>query len=229
MGNSPHRRTGSAVFEFIHQIGWTPSELFLAGVGISADDAIRAKEMWPEIEIVGFEPNPASFQSLQGKFPGLLFNEALSEKKGTAQLHYRHNWKNGSSLYPPKDGVGSVKEVATTSLDQVLALGNSLLWLDVEGSELQVLHGAEDFIKGVKAVNIEMTGRPRTDGWAKPLEVHNWLTSHGFYQSYVHTIRTVISQFDAVYLHRDIFKPNMCSCLDALALWEFDKRKEATC
>ena len=212
-----HSRTGSAVFEYLHNLNFVPTDLYLAGIGVSADDALQFQKNWPAAEIVGFEPNPYSFSGLVGTFPGTLLNEALSDKDEVVDLHYRYSWKNGSSLYKPNEKRWTNSKINAHPLDSYSPSGDSvLLWLDVEGHELKVLQGATAFLTHVKAINIEMTGRPRAEGWASPLDVHKFLRRHGFYQVYTHTIRTCRGQFDAIYVRRELVDPAMCSCLETL-------------
>lgn len=223
-----HRRTGSAVFEFIDQIGWVPHSLVQIGVGVKPTEALVFKELWPDSSIYGFEPNPETCKGLrESKYPGVLYNLAVSEKDiaDPQDLYYSKSWKNGSSLFKPNEnclkvGIGVVK------LDSVFKTyppvgRQTLLWLDCEGSELNVLKGAERFIKeDVYAINVEMTGKPRQQGWARPEEIHSFLLQRGFFQSYVHTIRTVVAQFDSVYLRGEIFSPELCTCMDSLQKWK---------
>jgi FkbM family methyltransferase len=55
-----------------------------------------------------------------------------------------------------------------------------LLWIDVEGAELQVLRGAEKVLRGVTLLHIEVSFRPMQVG--KPLfwEISKHLNDHGF-------------------------------------------------
>lgn len=215
------------MIEFIHQLGWVPQTMFMAGVGVNHQDASDFHETFPDAKIYGWEPNPHSFCGLL-TFPGVLSGLALGNaptefEKPHPLLYYHHSWKNGSSLLEPheKSKRLNTQSVSVETLDLCekngrFEPGDGLLWLDVEGYELQVLQGAENFIKRIKAVNVEMTGMSRGAGWSRSVDVHKWLTEHGFLQSYVHTIRTVRCQFDAIYLRREIFKPELCSIMDSV-------------
>lgn len=189
----------------------------MAGVGVSADEAVAFSAMWPNAEIIGFEPNPHTFEGLKPVFPGTLLCSAISDKPGTQSLFFRHSWKNGSTLHKPAEVGYRECKVPVIRLDDVVnPAKGSLLWLDCEGYELNALRGGEEFIKNIDAVNIEITGRPRSDGWCKPTDVHQWLKDHGFKQVYVHSIRTVRGQFDAIYVRNEFVKSDMCACLDSL-------------
>ena len=96
-----------------------------------------------------------------------------------------------------------------------------LLWLDCEGSELSAIQGGYDFIEtSISMINVEMTGKPRGPNWPRPIEIHRALTGLGFLQVWVHTIRTCIGQFDAVYLRKELFKPDLCACPGSVDLFE---------
>lgn len=214
---SAHRRSGSAVIEYIHEVGLVPTALYMAGVGVSAQEACVFKERWPDADVIGFEPNPYAYEGLKPAFPGNLLNMAIADKPGKQSLYFRHSWKNGSTLHKTTGPMYREVQVEVTTLDEaILPEKGAVLWLDCEGYELKALQGAEEFIKSVSLVNIEITGRPRSGGWASPKDVHQWLKNHGFEQVYVHSIRTVRGQFDAVYLRRELVKPDMCACLDTL-------------
>lgn len=223
-----HRRSGSAVFEFLEQSGITPTCLYLAGVGVSHDDASVFHEIWPSSYITGFEPNPISYQGLKETFPGTVLPYALSDTKASRPLYYSHSWKNGSSLYPPEIDNRRLHStlVDTVRLGDYFFPEGGLLWLDCEGEELAALRGAGIRLSFFSAINIEITGRPRGDGWSSPLDVHRYLIKHGFYQAYVHTIRTVRAQFDAIYVRKEHFNPDTCSCLDSLDRWKSDTNQD---
>jgi len=223
---STHRRSGSAFFEYIHEIGFIPKTLVMAGVGISSNEGIAFKEMWPKSELIGIEPNPHSCQGIRETWPGALFERALSTTDNQlVDLHFSHSWKNGSSLIQPEAKPGSRSHtvpVKTMTLDSLIPFSKKVqkdkdrtyaLWLDVEGSELSALKGGVELLKQTGAINIELTGRPRSPGWVSPMEVHSFLSSNGFVQVYIHTIRTVRGQFDAIYVHETKYKADMCAVM----------------
>jgi FkbM family methyltransferase len=72
--------------------------------------------------------------------------------------------------------------VKATTLDEYFKEREQpdLLWIDVEGAELQVLRGASAVLRGVTLLHIEVSFRPMQIG--KPLfwEISNYLKDHGF-------------------------------------------------
>ncbi len=108
--------------------------------------------------IHGFEPFPESFAALERRFantPGVhLNNLAVSDTRGTTQLHLTRSSQSNSILPPVSetaiandahDEIGQIT-VETTTLDMSAAALDieriALLKLDVQGAELSVLKGA---------------------------------------------------------------------------------------
>lgn len=225
------RRSGVAVVEYLTMAGHVPSRVFMAGVGGHCQEVDVMREMWPDIELYGWEPHPKTFANLLETFPGRIENKALSDKPGEIRMNSKTNWKDGASVHRPppgKDKDWYFFEVMATTLNEaglnMTQRKDGLLWMDCEGSELSVLMGGDRFINdNVVAINCEMTGRPRMDTWPKSIELHQWLTRFGFYQAWVHTIRPSICQFDAIYLHRDVFDPSLTCCMDSAMGWTSSK------
>lgn len=219
------RRSGNAVAEYLRLIEWNPQSLYQVGVGIFHEETTVFREHWPDIAIYGFEPNPRTYNSIKGNYPGRLYPYAISDHPHVAMLHSRKRWKDGSSLYQDKKNEYDIKDkVESTTLDRMLPLlqphnREGVLWLDCEGSELDALLGGIDFLdKGISVVNVELTGIPRGEGWCKPIQVHDFLSTKGFVQTWTHSHRTSIFQFDAIYLRRELFKPEFCNCMETQRL-----------
>ena len=221
------RRSGTAVVEYLRYLEWVPKVVFAVGVGGKHQEIDVMREEWSDFYLYGFEPHPDIYASVNETFPGRLHRYAISDYTGRGMLHAKSSWKDGSSLIPKTQNSEDYKEipVEVTTLDDMLCIMPSdapgLLWLDCEGSELAALKGGEKFLveKNIEVINIEQTARPRGDDWPTPYVVHCWLTEHGFYQAWTHTHRTVIGQFDSVYLRGDIFDPRHCSCLESIRTW----------
>lgn len=226
------RRSADAVINYLIPMGYEPQSLTIAGIGVSSEEAKAFKEWKSNIEIAGFEPHPDTVAGLvKSQFPGQIIQAALVGDTSTKyrQLHCNSSWKNGSSLYQPReieDSKWFTVEVPVYRLDDAKPHMNiskrGILWLDCEGSEAEVLRGGKTFINEfVDVVNVEMTGNPRGNGWCNPKEVHSLLLSYGFLQVWVHTIRPVIGQFDAVYMRRRLIDPRFCCNPDTLIRHDF--------
>ena len=218
------RRSGNAVTEYLRYIDFQPQQVILAGVGGHHEEVAVMRECWPEMELYGFEPNPDTFSGIKDAFPGILKNVALWSDSGPLPMHARSNWKDGSTAFVPnpEDGGWKMFVAESAALDDIAWIPSAdkqaMLWLDCEGSELKALEGGRRFIdERVMIINIEMTCRPRMPGWPKCAEVHELLRELGFFHVWVHTIRPSIGQYDAIYVHRALVKPNMSCCPDSVA------------
>lgn len=217
------RRSANAVIEYCSLIKWQPSVVVMVGVGVHCEDAQALKEAWPKSSMIGYEPNLGTFEAVRGVFNGVLYNAAISNQNGKAVLHYKRNWKDGSSLYPrnQEKDVDVEDEVECRTLDSEFASRmirrcdnrGALLWLDCEGSEMSAIIGGASYIRSqVGVINVEMTGKPRGVGWGSSNAVHSSLHSMGLKRSWVHSIRTPIGQYDAVYVHSSVYKPEFSCC-----------------
>lgn len=210
------RRSGVSFVQFCDLLDWQGEAVYMVGVGPLYQELDVFQEEWPGVQIFGFEANTNTYNSIKDAFEkrtGRLFNAVISNKVGKEALYYKTDWKAGSSLYKPREEPEKWRTMLVDSytLDSAINLQGTerkrgVLWLDCEGNEYNVLLGAEEFIKGIDIVNVEMTARPRNEGWCKPIDVHNWLVSHGFAQAYIHTTRSGICQYDAIYVRNELYR-----------------------
>jgi FkbM family methyltransferase len=206
------RRSGVSVGLVCERLGWRPDWVVQVGVGFNHEECDVLSAEWPETKWIGFEPHPGIASKI--KYPGQLINKAVGGFEGKVLLSMKSRHADGSSLKQFPQDV-SVREVLVevTTLDrhfQLPAPDNTLLWLDCEGSELNVLHGATEFLRGVEMINIEMTPKPTGIGWPSTVQVHDFLTATGFWLQWTHTTRE--TQYDAVYVRQHLFKPEYCIC-----------------
>jgi len=119
----------------------------------SGEFALIARSAFPAAKIISFEPQPKEFQSLQhvmrgdGKFE--CFRVALGAKNETAIMHVAPFSPSSSLVFKAKDS--QAVAVTVEMLDNYVHLldptGVTILKIDVEGYEHDVLRGAEDFLK----------------------------------------------------------------------------------
>lgn len=229
-----HRRSGNAVYEMAMFLGWRPEIIVQVGVGTISKEVDVFHEEWPDVKLIGFEPNPESFQSLASKYPGQLVNVAVGrEDKDSIPFYIKDKHDGGSSLLRVGEDKTKLKEVSVSMvrLDSAFTLslanrtvGSVLLWMDCEGTELDVLLGASRILRCVNMVNVEITGKPSADGWCKPEDVHNELKMAGFYQTWTHTMRIRTGQYDAIYVRGHLFNPEFCCCPDEITRWQKEKK-----
>ena len=218
-----HRRSGNAVVNHLKIMKWHPDVVWQMGVGVNHQEIDCLLEEWPEIEMIGFEPHPKVYEGTKDKFPGALFNLAVSDCDKEVTLYSKPRHKDGSSIFPhlnKDNNLNPIEDIQATYLDGPFLrdvrekhIGKqTLLWLDCEGGELDVLDGAREFIEDVHAVNVEMTGEGLGEGWCKPEDVDTQLREDGFFLQITHTNRPSNGQFDGLYVRGNLFYPGYCNC-----------------
>ena len=215
------RRGGLAAGITAERLGWKADLLIHVGVGVHHQEIdVLKKEMWPDLKVVGYEPNPSTFEHLKSMYPGDLHQVAIGNHYGQVTLYEKRNHKDGSSVKRFDDENRKLRrhQVPMFTLDYLHGkhfLKNDsrdsvLLWLDCEGSELDVLKGAAKVLANVHMLNIEMTPKPLSKEWPDTRVVHKHLREAGFFRQYLHTMKG--GQYDAIYVKPHIFKPEYCCC-----------------
>lgn len=197
--------------EIVPFISQPPTWLILGGPA-DADEAQTAIKVWPDIKVIGVEPNPQwiAWQYANGWPVGApLIQAALAEQQGTALLQLPHHNHRSSSLLPldtlqelwPFGPTQATNRTAqTTTLDYLDAIygpfSNALLWLDIEGCELEALRGGMSLFQrgAITTVNVEMIAR-RAD--YNDL-IHQFLSGQGF--QLVHVWNEHGTHHDRVYV-----------------------------
>lgn len=210
------RRSGVAVVQIAELLQFKPDVVYHVGVGLQhAEVFIMKDECWPEVKIIGFEPNPATYKEIVDTYPGFLIPCALgNEVREGVPFYQPDKHRDGSSLF--RRAASDVEyKVDITSLDVLFPLGpgreNCLLWLDAEGNDLAVLEGATNFLSGVQMINIEMTGSAH-EGWADQATINRWLMDHGYRRQWVHTQRIHVGQQDVIWVKAEMLDPAICPC-----------------
>lgn len=144
-------------------------EVFLdIGAGEFDSEAWEVKKTYPYCKIIGFEPQPERFKSLQRhNYPGNLLPYVISETNGVVNGYM--GYKGGKSdfwLFGGNDNLpGAYKEINIMSytldkLEEDLGpFDNAFIWADVEGSELSVLLGATRLFDENKIIGVNVEVR----------------------------------------------------------------------
>lgn len=220
------RRSGVAVLQLAENLGWRPTLVVQVGVGHYHQEVDVMQEAWPGVHFVGFEPQSNIHQDEKMGYPGQLFRVALSDKVGRETLYVKTKHKDGSSLFPhtrPNERESYAAElVLVDTLDHFLSRcdDHTLLWLDCEGSELNVLRGGKEYVKGVEVINVETASNPPGDQWCSPVEIHRWMKENGFWRQWHHTYRDSAGQCDVVYVRKCLFNPKYCICPCEIERWQ---------
>lgn len=109
--------------------------------------------------VVAFEPSPATFRNLEetvGSTPNVhLENVALSEEDGESSFFVSDSSSFEDSLFSGNDGSRKCVSVRTARADSFLAqFPPSVIKIDVEGFELEVIRGMAEVLQQPKLKNV---------------------------------------------------------------------------
>ena len=94
-------------------------------------------------EVIAIEPFPEIFKMLENNCKNMpnikLVRKALSSKSGTARLYLAKGAHSHNIIHESKNYI----EVETTTLDELIDKPVDFIKIDAEGSELEILKGAE--------------------------------------------------------------------------------------
>jgi FkbM family methyltransferase len=156
--------------------------------------ALLSRIVQPNAKIHSFEPMDAAARTydaaLEGE-PVTLYRTALGATRGEAEIHVTARADSSSLLspglqadvFPGTHEVGH-ETVRISKLSDVLTSedlkGTSLLKIDVQGYEGEVLRGCEDLLSCVTWIYSEMSFLELYSGQPLAHELIAWLAEHGF-------------------------------------------------
>lgn len=162
----------------------------------TADEIERLSVSYPLASYDCFEPSPRFIPALRRRWqadPKVTIHEvALARTNGKARFYELAMPGNGSLLQPDIDRWSAFNqwpdksqeffEVETRTMDDHYQTGSlDLLWIDVQGAELEVLAGGVKTLSRTKAVFLEMTLTPGPyKGAALFSELDAFITREGF-------------------------------------------------
>ena len=144
--------------------GFRPEFLLTAGPGLLQTEAWIFKEWFPDIQIIGFEPQIDRYKNLKDSFPGVLMNNAIAAESCMIEGFMGHldgetDFKMSTDLENQKNYIK--QEIQAVSIDDVLRdkKANGIVWLDIEGSELNAIRGAVESMihEKIRAFSIELS------------------------------------------------------------------------
>lgn len=180
---------------------YIPSEPVILEAGAcDGTDTERFARRWPNGEIHAFEPLPDAFAKVLRRVRDLpnvrTYEVALSDTTGSSEIHLSEGLAgedrpDASSLLSPTghlDHWPSIKfrrnvVVATTTLDDWAVEHDvshiDLMWLDLQGMELQALRASPQLLSQTRAVYLEIWRQEMYAGAPLYGEVVNWMTAQG--------------------------------------------------
>ena len=180
-----------------HDGGWLPSHvLTVIDVGANRGQfALVAVRRWPDARLICLEPLPDASRVLRralGRRPVTVVDAAASDHTGVAGFHLSRARDSSSlreigpaqtQLFSGTDEVGVVT-VDTVRLDDIVDIPTgerpALLKIDVQGAEIEVLHGAERLLRVVDFVLVESSLRELYVGQDLAGAVIAFLSTRGF-------------------------------------------------
>lgn len=158
--------------------------------------SLLVRKLHPDAQVFAFEPLAAAaarYRALFAGMPGVTLHQAaLAPETGRATMHVSAS-ADSSSLLPISDrqtemfpGTAEVgtEEVRTGPLDAFVAPADirepALLKIDVQGFELEVLHGCASLLDRFDHVYVEASFVALYEGQALADEVISYLESSGF-------------------------------------------------
>lgn len=159
-------------------------------------EGVRFAEKLQNSNVYSFEPVPSSYENvlLVTKDVDNIhpYNIALSNYNGKTKLYFSYQNHGGSSILEPKNDINSIKTLGSKFLEMevdVLTLKNwcetnnvdtvDLMWVDVQGSELNVFEGMEDLLKTTKGILVECSLQPYYKDGVTIDEVEKYLNEYG--------------------------------------------------
>jgi len=191
--------------------------------------SIRLSKAFPNYKTLAFEPNKMAFdlarKNCQAYKNIVLYNVALSDKSGEAELNVTENQVSSSLHQINREAIVSSQQhelsvvkkakVGTQPLDELnIEEEILLLKIDVQGHEKEVLSGGRNTLKKVYCILVEMNNHNIYFGSSKYYEVDLWLRENNFeLADIIVTSRKdglFVTEYDAIYINRSRF-PELCN------------------
>jgi FkbM family methyltransferase len=188
---------------------------YIIDVGANAGQfAFMARYCWPASHIDCFEPDPNPFELLKEKYQYSqhisLFDCALGEEDGELPLLLGVTSAQNSFLVEHNKSAKGSKSVPVKTLNGIYSennLSNTLLKVDVQGYELQVLRGGSNILSRLKFILLEVSLAELYENGARLDEIWYFLRRQGY--SYAGIIDQYKDPHSGRILQMDVIFENM--------------------
>lgn len=141
-------------------------------------------DMFPNLAYMAVDPvHRYCHEAWDAGFRGPIIQGLLYSVTGITKQLY--DWRTRTSIHDGTDhGLGSI-DARTITLDDAVQYvnftkGNALLWMDVEGAELEILKGATETLKSVVAIICELKVGSKFSAWPTKEETIKEIESLGY-------------------------------------------------
>jgi FkbM family methyltransferase len=142
---------------------------FIIGGPADGNEAQIFKQHHPECRAIGFEPYTKFFEFQRfNDFPGQLINCALWSKE-VQDLELRSNDNERGASLTKYETCRNLEKINASSLDNLSKIyghfKNAVLWIYIEGSEVECLKGARRLLDSheIKTINVEVMPETEDD------------------------------------------------------------------
>jgi len=193
-----------------------------AALGVTAQKFSKA---FPTSDVYAFEPMPSTFQSLDKNVSAnkkiIPVNKGLGKEEGEFTIHLSKRITSSSFLEMKKnisneffsDNIKEVgaETVKVSTLDKEIPADKSIsiLKMDVQGYELEVLKGGTETLKRTALILVEMQNHDLYSNAPMYYDIDLFLREHGFeLQDIIPSIRQdkKLYEWDGIYINKNILK-----------------------
>jgi FkbM family methyltransferase len=156
-------------------------------------ESVKFTEKLINCNVHTFEPNPESYNNVLISTEGIdnikVHNLAASDFKGKSDFYITYDNMGGSSLLEPSIIHKTGPNISKTTVDVIrldeFCVENNInnvhvLWMDVQGSELNIFKGMGDILNDVKVIYVECSMIPYYKGASHKNEVIEYLNEYNF-------------------------------------------------
>lgn len=141
-------------------------------------------DMFPNLAYMAVDPvHRYCHEAWAAGFRGPIIQGLLYNTTGITKQLY--DWRTRTSIHDEKShGLGTI-DACTLTLDDAVQYvnftkGNTLLWMDVEGAELEILKGATETLKSVVAIISELKVGAKFPAWPTKEETIKEIEALGY-------------------------------------------------